>query len=163
MSIISYGRFDKKLFLVVAMIILEIIDLIIEEEVPYEYINRALYVLEEELGHILIGIILFFILRQQTKEKKESIKSIKYILILILSRGFKICYEYFYLIIVQDDKFSYYCLYNTTNGIEIIITTISSYLLLKNKYYAHHKICMIIFCFSGIAIDLILGSFKISN
>jgi hypothetical protein len=163
MAFISYGRIDKKLFLILAIIILKIIDLIINKEVPDEYFNDALNYLEEDLGPILTGIISYFVFRNQTKEKKESKKSIKYVIILILSRGFKTCYEYFYIILVEDDKYNYYCLLNTTNGIEIIIITILASLLLKNKYYAHHKIIMAVYFFSGIAIDIILGSFKIPN
>ena len=63
MAFISYGRIDKKLFLVLAIIVLKIIDLIINKEVPYEYINGTLYILEEELGPIIIGIILLFVFR----------------------------------------------------------------------------------------------------
>ena len=166
MAFISYGRIDKKLFLVLAIIVLKIIDSIINKEVPYEYINGTLYILEEELGPIIIGIILLFVFRKQTKEKKESKedkKSIKYILILIISRGFKTCYDYFYLFIVQDEIYSYYCLLNTTNGIEIITITILAYLLLKKKFYGHHKIFMAVYCASGITIDIILGNYKIPN
>jgi hypothetical protein len=166
MAFISYGRIDKKLFLVLAIIVLKIIDLIINKEVPYEYINGTLYILEEELGPIIIGIILLFVFRKQTKEKKESKedkKSIKYILILIISRGFKTCYDYFYLFIVQDEIYSYYCLLNTTNGIEIITITILAYLLLKKKFSGHHKIFMAVYCASGITIDIILGNYKIDK
>ena len=77
MAFISYGRIDKKLFLVVAMILLKLIDLIINSEVPSEYTNGILFIFEEELGPIITGIILYFVFKNQTKEKKESKKSIK--------------------------------------------------------------------------------------
>ena len=163
MAFISYGRIDKKLFLVVAMILLKLIDLIINSEVPSEYANGILFIFEEELGPIITGIILYFVFKNQTKEKKESKKSIKYIIILILSRGFNICYEYFYIYLIEDEKYNYYCLLNTANGIEIIIITFAASVLLKYRYYAHHKICMIIYCVSGITIDIILGNYKIPN
>ena len=163
MAFISYGRIDKKLFLVVAMILLKLIDLIINSEVPSEYANGILFIFEEELGPIITGIILYFVFKNQTKEKKESKKSIKYIIILILSRGFNICYEYFYVSLMEDEKYNYYCLLNTANGIEIIIITFAASLLLKYRYYAHHKICMLIYCVSGITIDIILGNYKIPN
>ena len=163
MAFISYGRIDKKLFSVVAMILLKLIDLIINSEVPSEYANGILFIFEEELGPIITGIILYFVFKNQTKEKKESKKSIKYIIILILSRGFNICYEYFYIYLIEDDKYNYYCLLNTANGIKIIIITFAVSVLLKYRYYAHHKICMIIYCVSGITIDIILGNYKIPN
>ena len=163
MAFISYGRIEKKLFFVVVLIILKIISLIVNKKVPEDYFNAVLFILDEDLGPIIIGIILLFVFRNQIKEKKESKKSVKYILLLIISRGFKTCYEYFYEFLIEDDKYNYYCLLNTTNGVEIILITIMASLLLKNKYYAHHKICIAVFCASGIAIDLILGSYKIPN
>ena len=56
--------------------------------------------------------------------------------------------------IVGDKKYKYDCLLDTVNGVEIVIITIGASLILKNKYYAHHKITMVIYCILGIICDI---------
>jgi len=163
MAIISFGRIDKKLFLILAIIIKQLIELVINQKVPSKYSNAYLSIFPPELGTIIIGVILCFVFKNQTKKKQETKKSIKYIIYLILSRGLKTSFEYFYMEIVGDKKYKYDCLLDTVNGVEIVIITIGASLILKNKYYAHHKITMVIYCILGIICDIILGNFSIPN
>ena len=48
---------------------------------------------------------------------------------------------------------------NTVNGIELILMSIGTYILLKYKYYIHHMISMFIYFSLGVTIDLIIRSF----
>ena len=107
MAIIFYARIDKKLLLVVAMIILDLIDLTVNEKIPNEYLNDKFEILERELG--------------PNKKKKEKRRSIKHIIFLIISKGFQTCYVYFYFILVKNVKYVYNWFLNTNNGIEIIL------------------------------------------
>ena len=61
---ISFGVIDKKLLLLLLIIITNTIGLIISNELPEEYWNDILASLMEEIGSIILGIILIFTLKQ---------------------------------------------------------------------------------------------------
>ena len=69
MAIISYGRMNKKLFLIIFLIAIRTIYKIVMNEVPDDYSDGNLNALEEDLGTILLGIILHIIFKQNSKEK----------------------------------------------------------------------------------------------
>ena len=163
MDFISFGRIDKKLFLIIFITIVRTINLIVSNEVPDEYSNGIFCSLEEEIGSIIVGIILILIFKNKQKEVKENKKSIKYLAILLLLRAVKSSYERYFPYFVKDKKYKFNNILNTINGIEIILMTVGTFLLLKYKYYIHHYISMLIYCFLGIASDFILENYSIMN
>lgn len=163
MKIISLGRVDKKLLLVVAIIVINIINLVVPMEVNQDYSNKLLCSFAEDLGPLIAGIILHFIFKNKRQKIKESKKSFKYIIIFFLLRAAKISYEELYNYFLKEDKYDYDYILITVNGVEIILMTIGATIVLKYKYYAHHKISMIIYCILAIVSDFILKNYFILN
>ena len=161
MFFISLGVIDKKLLLLFLNIIINTIKLIIKNELPEEYWNDTLSSLMEEIGSIIGGIILIFTLKQKQKETKKDKKSFKYIFILFLLRFGRSCYELIFPYIVTDTNYRFNRILNTTNAVEINLTTLGTFLLLKYKYYIHHMISLIIFFILGITNDFIMKSYFI--
>ena len=130
MAIISFGRIDKKLLIVLILILFQLTTLIIDQKVDGTYVEAegTFCSLEEEIGPIFGGIILMFIFRNKEKKNVENKKSFKYI-----------------------------------NGVEMLLMTLGTFVLLKYKYYIHHMISMFAYCALGITCDFIYGNFfKIS-
>ena len=163
MKIISLGQIDKKLLLVVAIIIINIINVVVPKEVNPDYMNDLLYTFMEDLGPLFAGIILHFVFRNKRQKVKESKKSFKYIIIFFLLRGAKICYEELYNYFLPEEKYDYDNILITLNGVEIILITIGASLLLKYKYYVHHIISIVIYCILAIVSDFILKNYFILN
>ena len=163
MKIISLGQIDKKLLLVVAIIIINIINVVVPKEVNPDYMNDLLYTFMEDLGPLFAGIILHFVFRNKRQKVKESKKSFKYIIIFFLLRGAKICYEELYNYFLPEEKYNYDNILITLNGVEIILITIGAFILLKYKYYVHHIISMVIYCILAIVSDFILKNYFILN
>ena len=163
MKIISLGQIDKKLLLVVAIIIINIINVVVPKEVNPDYMNDLLYTFMEDLGPLFAGIILHFVFRNKRQKVKESKKSFKYIIIFFLLRGAKICYEELYNYFLPEEKYDYDNILITLNGVEIILITIGAFILLKYKYYVHHIISMVIYCILAIVSDFILKNYFILN
>ena len=165
MSIISYGFIDKKLFLVALIIIFKIINNVINNNYSYKYLNFYLSLLESEIGPILASIILYFKFKNKQKHKfNKTKKNIKHIIILVIFRAIQFGILSVNNIITSKNlEYNYDILLNSVNGIEIIFISIATSLMLKYKYYAHHKISMIIYCLLGISIDFILKDFFILN
>ena len=82
MAIISFGRIDKKLNIIAILAIVRLINLIISNEVPGEYSIDILSSINEEIGSIIIAIIMLFLFKQKEKKKEENNKSMKYIVFL---------------------------------------------------------------------------------
>ena len=158
MAIISFGILDKKLLLIVLIVITRGINLVISNEFPEEYFNDHLSSLEEEIGPIIAGIIMIFLFKQKQKDSKNN-RHFKYLIFLFLLRLIKSSYERIFPYVVTDRTYRFNLLLNTTNGTEIILMTIGTFLLLKYKYYVHHMISMFLFCILGITNDFILGSY----
>ena len=163
MAIISFGRIDKKLIFIILLIIEQTINLVIAHEAPEEYSNDIMRSLEEEIGPIIFGTILYFIYRRKHKKSDKKPKSYKYIILLFILRANKSCYERLYSYFVEDKACKYGSLLNTVNGVEIILMTFGTLLLLKYKYYIHHTISMILYCVLGIISDIILGNYSGKN
>ena len=161
MAFISFGKIDKKLLILVAIIISNLISLIVKDQIPVDYFNDTLWSFEEEIGPIISGIIINITLKHRKKTIKKEKKSFKYILILFLLKLVKSCYELIYPYFIEEKEYRYSKIYNTTNGIIIILMTLGTFLLLKYKYYIHHMISMIIFFALGITTDFILGNYFI--
>ena len=89
MAIISFGRIDKKLFLVIIVEIVNLIDLIILQEVDEKNYNDILITFEEELGTIIIGLLMLYKLKKSPSIKcknKRSFECIIYLFILRLTQ-----------------------------------------------------------------------------
>ena len=158
MAIISLGQIDKKLLFIILIIIARAANLIITNEVPDEYSIDIFCSLEEEIGPIIIGLILYFIFKDKLDQKDENRKHFKYIIFLFFLRGIKSSYERLYGYFIKEAKYKWNNLLNTINGVEIILMTFGTYLLLKYKYHIHQYISMILFCILGIIIDVIVGN-----
>ena len=164
MAIIAFGKVDKKLIFLVFITIVRTINLLVSNETPEENSNGILCSLEEEVGPIIAGIILILIFRQKEKKvKKEREDFFKYLLILFLLRLVKSGYERIYPYIIKEKVYKFNNILNTINGVEIILITIGTFILLNYKYYIHHIISMLIYCALGITIDFILKNYSIMN
>ena len=163
MAYIIFGRIDKKLIFLVFITIIRTINLVISNEVNDDYSNGTFCSLEEEIGPIITSIIMFLIFRNRQKDTQENKRHFKYIIYLFLMRGVKSCYEKLFPYFEKEKKYKFNNILNTVNGVEMILMTVGTFLLLKYKYYKHHIISMIIFCILGIVSDFILGNFFIMN
>ena len=159
MAFISYGRIDKKLILLVFITIVRTINIIVSEF--DEDANGLLCSFEEEIGAIIAGVILHFIFRHKMSKSGKEERSIKHLLILLLFRTIKSSYELIFPFIVTDSEYRFRAILNTTNGLEIIVITGGTFLMLNYKYHIHHFISMIVFCALGISMDIIIKSFSI--
>ena len=161
MTIIAFGKVDKKLILLVFITIVRTINILVSNEISEENSNGILCSLEEEVGPIIAGTILIFIFRHKEKKGDNGRKSFKYLIILFLLRLVKSGYERFYTYVIKDKYYRYNNILNTINGVEIILMTIGTFILLNYKYYIHHIISMLIYCALGITSDFILGNYFI--
>ena len=156
MKIISLGRIDKKLLLVVAIIAINTLRLVVSSEVDTEYGDDILSSFFEELGPLILGVIFHFISKNKKQNVKQNKKSFKYIIYLFFLRAGKLSYEEVYNYFLEDKIYDYDAILITVNGVEIILMTIGASLLLKYKYYAHQKFSMTIYCILSIISDFIL-------
>ena len=163
MAIISFGRIDKKLNIIAILAIVRLINLIISNEVPGEYSIDILCSINEEMGPIIIAIIMIFLFKQKEKKKNANNKSMKYIVFLCILRLVKCSYEKVFPYIITDNHYRFNSILITINGLEIIMITYGTFILLKYKYYIHHMISMLIYCALAISIDSILGNFTKIN
>ena len=157
MSLIAFGKIQKKLYLII-IITVEIIIYLYGMKEGMDYYNVIFYVFAEELGPLIIGIILFFIFKP--KKDKKSKKRYRELIILFVLKAIKCCYDCLYTYYIQDPVYDYGTLSNTVNGVEIFLISIVTYFLLKYKYYIHHIISMILYLLLGIGNDLILDSYS---
>ena len=161
MAIISYGRLDKKLILILLFTILREVYTIIMDNAPDDYHYFRLDALSEDLGYALAGIIMYLIFKKKKNPKEKDKRSFKYLIILFCLIAVKSCYEHVYHYAIHyNQNYVYYRILNAVNGIEIILMSVATFLIFKYKYYLHHIITMIIYCILGFSIDIILGNFK---
>ena len=90
--------------------------------------------LEEEIGPIIAGVILYFIFRKRIKKSKKEKRSIKHLLILFILRSVKSSYERIFNYVVTDETYRFNSILNTTNGVEILIITGGTFLILNYKF-----------------------------
>ena len=159
MTIITVVKIDKKLLLIVFISIVRGINLVISNEVDDEKSNCILCSLEEEIGPIIAGILMLTKFKHKLDKKTENKKRFKHLIILFFLRLVKSCYERLRTIVLPGNDYKYNNLLNTTNGVEILLMTLGTFLILKYKYYIHHMISMGLFCALGITNDFILGSY----
>ena len=115
------------------------------------------------MGPIIIAIIMIFLFKQKEKKKNANNKSMKYIVFLCILRLVKCSYEKVFPYIITDNHYRFNSILITINGLEIIMITYGTFILLKYKYYIHHMISMLIYCALAISIDSILGNFTKIN
>ena len=161
MAFITYGRIDKKLFLVLFLEIIKLLNIIISKNADKNKTNanKILSSLEEEIGSIILGIILYIKFKNKQTQKKMGYKCIIYIIFLFLIKAAEECYHYIFNY-DESTKYNFYNLDFTVNGFELILVTVGTYFLLKYKYYIHHMISLIIYVLLGVGIDLILEKYK---
>ena len=154
MAFISYGRIDKKLLWVLFMIIAKAIFIYVSTKI--KAINGILVSFMEEIGAIIFGVILHFIFRQKNgKSKKGKKRSIIHLLIIFLFRAIECSFNIIFPYFERNREYLFSEILNTTNGLEIIVITGGTFLMLNYKYYIHHFISMIVFCALGISMDII--------
>ena len=107
MAIISFGRIDKKLNIIAILAIVRLINLIISNEVPGEYSIDILCSINEEMGPIIIAIIMIFLFKQKEKKKNANNKSMKYIVFLCILRLVKCSYEKVFPYIITDNHYRF--------------------------------------------------------
>ena len=116
MAIISFGRLDKKLFLILFLFIVRTIYKIVTNETPEDASEGNLGALEEDAGTIIIGIITYFLFHQKLKRTDKDKRSFIYIFILFLLFFVKNGFEYTYSTFVKNSKqYRYYTILNATN------------------------------------------------
>ena len=135
MALISLGRIDKKLLYLLCLIIYNLIFSLCTFLPPSEYANDTLCSFEEDLGVIISGFTIDFIIGQKSKRIVEAKKSFKYLIFLFLSRIIKIGYRTIYYYLIEDDLYDYDKILNTVNGIEIFLMSLGTFVLLKYKFY----------------------------
>ena len=160
MEIISYGRMDKKLLLILFIIVARTIHIIIEKYTPDDSSQETLCYLQEDIGIIFVGVITKLFFKQNSKRKSKIKRSFKHLIILFFLILVSYSFEYIYLYI--NPKLGY-AIIHTTNGIEFILMSIVTSFLLNYSYYKHHVVTMLIYLSLGIITDLILGNFSKTN
>ena len=168
MVIIAFGRIEKKLYLILLLVIIDTVRALISKKVPEEYSTYFLSEILSKSGSIIISIIIYFIHKQKdnnsTRNKKHvTRKSFKYLIILFIIRAIDSCFDILYDYFIEEKKYDYNSIGNTLNVIAIIFFTTLSFLLLKYKYYIHHIISIVIFCILCISCDFILGNYSNLN
>ena len=162
MAIISYGRLNKKILLILYYTITREIYNVITNTIASDSSNRYLSFLGEYTGYIIAGIILRYLYKRKKKDIEKKKRSLKDMIILIISIAVKSSYESIYRYATNfDPYYNYYLILNSGNGVEFILMSYGTYLLLKYKYYTHHIVTMIIYCILSFSIDLILGNFTL--
>ena len=162
MSIITYGRLNKKILLILYYTITREIYNVITNTIASDSSNRYLSFLGEYTGYIIAGIILRYLYKRKKKDIEKKKRSFKNMIILIISIAVKSSYESIYRYATNfDPYYNYYLILNSGNGVEFILMSYGTYLLLKYKYYTHHIVTMIIYCILSFSIDLILGNFTL--
>ena len=79
--------------------------------------------------------------------------------ILFLLRLGRSSYERIFPYVVTDTTYRFNKILNTTNAIEINLTTLGTFILLKYKYHKHHIVSLIIFFVLGVTSDFIMKSY----
>ena len=159
MSFITYGYIDKKLLLLIIITVDGIINIFIVNN--DETSNGLLCSLEEEIGSIIAGLILYRLFRHKISKSGQKKRSFIHLLNLFLLRTVRSSYEQIFPYVVTDRKYRFSSILNTTNGLEILAITGATFLILKYKYHIHHMISMTVFCALGISMDILLDSFSI--
>ena len=160
MYIFNFGVIDKKLLIIIVISIVTTIDLVMKNKLP-KHFNIVLYIMEEDVGPLIVGIITYFIFNRKKEKVKKNKKNYKSLIILGAIQAIKAAYDTLYNYFILDDCYYYNIILNTINGVEIFLVTIETFILLKYRYYNHHIISMILFLLLGIGNDILLENFTI--
>ena len=160
MTLIAFGRIDKKFVLVPILLVADLINLIISKKADEnnKQPNKILSVIESDISPIIFGIILYFIFKSKRSKENKAHKSFKYIIYLFLLLLARRCYDSIFDF--MDSKYKVSNLYFTDNGIKLILVTIGTSCLLKYNYYIHHSITLIINSILGIVSDCIIQNYS---
>lgn len=164
MAVIALGRIDKKFFLVIIWVIFESIDLVIYLK-AYESntnSNGKLSKIEKELGPIILGLVLYLIIKKKESKKNNTHKSYKHLIYLFLLKLAEGCNDYIFTYFVEWN-YDLINIYFTDNGLKLILVTFVTAFLLKYRYYIHHLITLIIYVVLGICSDFILENYSQVN
>ena len=159
---ISFGLIDKKLIWPFFYALVQIIeDLILKSNLKNKQFPLIVYI-ENSFGQMSIMFIpkIFGYKNKNAKEKKCSKKNIKYFFLLLL---FNLIYYIVLSICARTININtnpHDSTFFTKEGVEIILITLITFLVLKYKYFIHHIICLIIFCLLCIFMDLILNNYE---
>ena len=160
MVLITLGKVDKKLYLIIIILIVNLIDALIRT--PFsEYINDQLDNVEGELSCIIVGITVYFIFKSKKKKTESKKKNFKYLIVFFILKLIKTSYDILYYRCTEDPKYKYDILLNTINGVEILLISLVTFILLKYKYYIHHIIFMVIFFVSAICNEIIFDNYSL--
>ena len=75
MAIITLGLLDKKLYLIIAISIVRTINLVISNE-TYGYYDSIIWSMDEEVGSIIVGVIVIYIFKPKKEKPQEKKKKI---------------------------------------------------------------------------------------
>ena len=172
--VIKLGSVNKKLFLPFLYVILysfiEIYDNHIDPVNSDEYEIVILYL--HDFGISFSEIIMFFISKAlKYKSRYKTIKIIKkrnyikdFLLLFLFSSLFLISsLSPFYIKKMKEKYNDTYTELYINDAIELITITLATYILLKNKYYIHHIVSIIVIIFLCLINDLILDNFTNTN
>ena len=76
MAIITLGLLDKKLYLIIAISIVRIINLVISNE-TYGYYDSIIWSMDEEVGSIIVGVIVIYIFKPKKEKPRKEKKDFK--------------------------------------------------------------------------------------
>ena len=157
---IKLGEFNKKLILPFCLALTHLILILLGDIIKEDYKSHILESSAKGLGKLAVLIIphikFFSISNQKEKTKcKCSKQTFKHYFILLFFFALESNAIYFSNILngseFEVSKKSIFLMkteeLSTKEGIEIILITIVSILLLKYKYFNHHLLSIIFFCF----------------
>ena len=102
MAIISIGKIDKRLLLIVFLIIVREINQIITNETQADTFNSYVCALEEDFGTIIAGIIINYLFKQKQKKIDKGKRGFKYLILLFFLVAVKSGFERSYFYILRD-------------------------------------------------------------
>ena len=159
---ISFGLIDKKLIWPFFYALVQIIeDLVLKSDLKNKQ-NTLITYIETSIGQMSIMFIplIFGYKNKNANKKKCTKKNIKYFFLLLL-------FNLIYYIVLSACAMTMNIITNphdstffTKEGIEIILITLITFLVLKYKYFNHHIICLIIFCLLCVFMDLLLNNYE---
>ena len=157
---IKLGQIDIKLILLIIFIALNTIFTYNNYLFGYDQINSLIDKIEIVLGEILGGIAMPYIikhkenLRKNKKNLKESIKD--WLIFFLLALAMNVSTFFANQQTLNETSQIPLSLLSLGSCWEAIIIFLVTSFFMKNKYYLHHILSLIIFCITCIAIDLIL-------
>ena len=104
MALISFGKLQKKIYLIF-IAIMESVIYLFGLKMGMKYYDGIIISSIEELGPMITGIILFFIFKH--KNDKKSRRGYKELIFLFVLKTISCCYECFYYYFIKDEIHDY--------------------------------------------------------